>query len=82
MRSNRDKCHSQPYVYDSEANDNQNNFQYIGDKTSDCSLLISNINQSHSGEYQFRFITDKEVGRWTGDPGAYISVHGKYKCLL
>uniref|UniRef100_A0A8C1IBJ2 Uncharacterized LOC109104716 n=2 Tax=Cyprinus carpio TaxID=7962 RepID=A0A8C1IBJ2_CYPCA len=75
MRSNSGKCHYQPYVYDSEANDNQNNFQYIGDKTSDCSYLISNINQSHSGEYKFRFITDKEDGRWTGDPGASISVH-------
>ncbi|XP_016379546.1 uncharacterized protein LOC107717353 [Sinocyclocheilus rhinocerous] len=71
MRSNKGKCHYQPYVYDSEANNSQS-FQ---DKTSNCSLLISNINQAHSAEYRFRFITNKEDGRWTGDPGVNISVH-------
>ncbi|XP_059423170.1 uncharacterized protein LOC132157941 [Carassius carassius] len=75
MRSNFDKCHNPPSVYDSEANSNQRNFQYIGNKTSDCSLLISNINQAHSGVYKFRFITDKTDGHWTGDPGVDISVH-------
>uniref|UniRef100_A0A673KW32 Uncharacterized LOC107717355 n=1 Tax=Sinocyclocheilus rhinocerous TaxID=307959 RepID=A0A673KW32_9TELE len=74
MRLNKGKCHYQPYVYDSEANNSQS-FQYIGDKTSDCSLLISNINQAHSAEYRFRFITNKEIVRWTGDPGVNISVH-------
>uniref|UniRef100_A0A672MD15 Sc:d156 n=1 Tax=Sinocyclocheilus grahami TaxID=75366 RepID=A0A672MD15_SINGR len=74
MRSNYGKCHYQPYVYDSEANNSQS-FQYIGDKTSDCSLLISNINQAHSGEYRFRFITNKEDGHWTGYSGVNISVH-------
>ncbi len=79
MRSNHDKCLNEPYVYDSKANNNQNNFQYIGDKTSDCSLLISNINQTHSGVYRFRFITNKKDGHWTGEPGVNISVHSKYK---
>ncbi len=31
--SNHDKCLNEPYVYDSKANNNQNNFQYIGDNT-------------------------------------------------
>lgn len=78
MTSNPDDdCHDKPYVYDSEASNNQNNFQYTGNKISDCSLLISNINQNHSGEYRFRFITSAD--RWTGRPGVKISVHGKYK---
>ncbi|XP_050987495.1 uncharacterized protein LOC127178576 [Labeo rohita] len=75
MRSNHGMFQDKPYVYDSEANSNQNNFQHIGDKTSNCSLLISNINQTHSGEYKFRFITDDTKGRWTGDPGVKVSVH-------
>ncbi len=79
MRSNHDKCLNEPYVYDSKANNNQNNFQYIGDKVSNCSLMISNINQVQSEEYKFRFITTEEVGCWTGEPGVKISVHGKYK---
>ncbi|KAF4102907.1 carcinoembryonic antigen-related cell adhesion molecule 6-like [Onychostoma macrolepis] len=73
MTSNHDKCYNKPYVYDSEANNNQSNFQYIGDKTSDCSLLISNINQTHSGDYKFRFITSEHS--WTGNPGVNILVH-------
>ncbi|KAK9971149.1 hypothetical protein ABG768_027040 [Culter alburnus] len=72
---NHGNCLDKPHVYDSEANNNQRNFQYIGDKTSNCSLLISNINQKYSGEYRFRFITDLSEGRWTGNPGVKISVH-------
>ncbi len=77
MTSNHDNCPDKPYIYDSEANNNQNNFQYIGNKTTDCSLLIRNINQTHSGEYRFRFITSAD--KWTGNPGVNILVHGKYK---
>ncbi|XP_016315584.1 uncharacterized protein LOC107668278 [Sinocyclocheilus anshuiensis] len=72
MRSNHDYCVNEPYVYDSEANNNQKNFQYFGDKTSNCSLLISNINRTHSVEYKFRFITREN--KWTGDPGVNILV--------
>ncbi|XP_056114394.1 uncharacterized protein LOC130090812 [Rhinichthys klamathensis goyatoka] len=74
-RSNHDVCKNMPYVYDSGANNNQSNFQYIGDKTSNCSLLISNITQTYSGEYKFRFITNSPGGKWTGDPGVEISAH-------
>ncbi|XP_026083905.1 uncharacterized protein LOC113059556 isoform X2 [Carassius auratus] len=72
MRSNHDKCVNEPYVYDSEFNNNQKNFQYIGDNTSNCSLVISNIDQTHSAEYKFRFITNKN--RYTGEPGVNILV--------
>lgn len=81
MRSNHDVCMNEPYLYDSDANNNQRNFQYIGDKTSNCSLLISNITQTHSGEYKIRFITSLQDEKWTGNPGVQISVHGKYKRL-
>uniref|UniRef100_A0A8C2G084 Sc:d156 n=1 Tax=Cyprinus carpio TaxID=7962 RepID=A0A8C2G084_CYPCA len=72
VTSNNGYCVNEPYVYDSEANNNQKNFQYIGNKTSNCSLLISNIDQTHSGEYKFRFITSNN--NWTGDPGVKILV--------
>ncbi|XP_021322455.2 B-cell receptor CD22-like isoform X1 [Danio rerio] len=74
MNSNFNKCESGPYVYDSEAKNNSN-FQYIGDKTSDCSLLINDIKLTDSGEYKFRFITNSSSGKWTGDPGVNITVH-------
>lgn len=82
MGSNYDVCMNEPYVYDSEANKNQRNIQYIGDKTSNCSLLISNINQTHSGEYKFKFITNVTGGTWTGNPGVKILVYGKYKRFI
>jgi len=71
-----------PYVYESKANNNQRNFQYIGDKKSNCSLLIGNITQTLSGEYKFRFITNLPGGNWTGDPGVEIAAHGKYKRFI
>ncbi|XP_052474075.1 uncharacterized protein LOC128030457 [Carassius gibelio] len=71
MRSNHDNCVNEPYVYDSKSNNNQKNL-YIVDKTSNCSLLISNIDQTHSGEYKFRFITNDD--KYTGDPGVNILV--------
>ncbi|XP_026083894.1 uncharacterized protein LOC113059551 isoform X2 [Carassius auratus] len=72
VSSNNGNCANEPNVYDSEFNNNQKNFQYIGDKTSNCSLLISNIDQTYSGEYKFRFITDRD--EWTGEPGVNILV--------
>lgn len=80
--SNSDYCMNEPYVYDSEANNTKTNFIYIGDKTSNCSLLISNINQTYSGKYKFRFITNLTKGLWTGVSGVEISVYGKYKRFI
>nr|CAM73184.1 unnamed protein product [Danio rerio] len=74
MNSNFNKCESGPYVFDSKANNNSVSFQNIGDKTSNCSLLIYNIKLTDSGEYKFRFITSLPEGKWTGDPGVNISV--------
>ncbi|XP_026083907.1 cell adhesion molecule 2-like [Carassius auratus] len=68
----RCNCAVKPYVYDSKSNNNKKNFQYIGDKTSNCSLLISNIDQTHSGEYKFRFITSEK--KYTCAPRVTILV--------
>ncbi|NP_001116084.2 uncharacterized protein LOC100142634 precursor [Danio rerio] len=74
MNSNFNKCESGPYVFDSEAKNNSVSFQYIGNKASDCSLLINDIKLTESREYKFRFITSLPNGKWTGDPGVNISV--------
>ncbi|XP_051575842.1 HEPACAM family member 2-like isoform X2 [Myxocyprinus asiaticus] len=74
MSTNSGKCESEPYVYDSNAPKNAENLQYTGDKTSNCSLLISNINFTSSDVYKFRFKTNSETGRWTGEPGVQIEV--------
>ncbi|XP_036964570.1 B-cell receptor CD22-like [Acanthopagrus latus] len=43
----------------------------------DCTLRITDLRESDSAEYKFRFITDQEGGRYTGKPGVTLRVTGK-----
>ncbi|KAG9259530.1 carcinoembryonic antigen-related cell adhesion molecule 2-like [Astyanax mexicanus] len=74
MNSNKGRCVDPPYVYNSSSNSTSEEFKYIGDKQSDCTLLISNAQFSHSAEYRFRFKTNVEFDQWTGDPGVTLRV--------
>ncbi|XP_036952979.1 B-cell receptor CD22-like isoform X2 [Acanthopagrus latus] len=40
----------------------------------DCRLRIRDLRESDSAEYKFRFITDQEGGRYTGEPGVTLTV--------
>uniref|UniRef100_A0A672ZIR3 Ig-like domain-containing protein n=2 Tax=Sphaeramia orbicularis TaxID=375764 RepID=A0A672ZIR3_9TELE len=40
----------------------------------DCSLRISDLRQSDSAQYQFRFITNQPGGNYTGSPGVTLTV--------
>ncbi|KAF5898295.1 uncharacterized protein DAT39_012003, partial [Clarias magur] len=51
-------------------------FEYVGDDKSNCTLLIHNVQFSYSGEYRFRFITNVDKGKWTGDPGVTLQTAG------
>ncbi|XP_060717909.1 uncharacterized protein LOC132840356 [Tachysurus vachellii] len=73
MNSNTDVCENPPYVYNSSLN-TESDFKFTGDDKSDCTLLIHNVQFSYSGEYKFRFITDVDKGKWTGNPGATLQV--------
>uniref|UniRef100_A0A8D3E226 B-cell receptor CD22 n=1 Tax=Scophthalmus maximus TaxID=52904 RepID=A0A8D3E226_SCOMX len=42
-----------------------------------CCLRISDLRQSDSAEYKFRFMTNQHGGTWTGSPGVTLSVKGK-----
>uniref|UniRef100_A0A671TE53 B-cell receptor CD22 n=1 Tax=Sparus aurata TaxID=8175 RepID=A0A671TE53_SPAAU len=42
-----------------------------------CTLKITDLRESDSAEYKFRFITDQKGGKYTGDPGVTLSVTGK-----
>ncbi|KAG9262703.1 B-cell receptor CD22-like isoform X1 [Astyanax mexicanus] len=50
--------------------------QYIGNKDHDCSLSLSDVRESDQSKYYFRFITDKEGGKYQGRGGVYLSVTG------
>uniref|UniRef100_A0A3B3YGQ5 Ig-like domain-containing protein n=1 Tax=Poecilia mexicana TaxID=48701 RepID=A0A3B3YGQ5_9TELE len=42
-----------------------------------CSLKISNVTQTDSKDYKFRFTTNRESGKYAGSPGVSLSVTGK-----
>ncbi|XP_064872763.1 B-cell receptor CD22-like isoform X2 [Oncorhynchus nerka] len=49
---------------------------YRSDKTNGHTLRITDLRESDSATYKFRFITDQTRGRYTGDPGVTLSVTG------
>ncbi|XP_045887266.1 hemicentin-1-like [Micropterus dolomieu] len=49
--------------------------EYHCDKK-DCTLRITDLRESDSAEYKFRFITNQPDGRFTGSPGVTLSVTG------
>ena len=42
----------------------------------DCSLRITDLRESDSAEYKFRFITNQPGGTYTGEPGVTLRVTG------
>uniref|UniRef100_A0AAQ4PWP9 Ig-like domain-containing protein n=1 Tax=Gasterosteus aculeatus aculeatus TaxID=481459 RepID=A0AAQ4PWP9_GASAC len=42
----------------------------------DCYLTITDVRESDSAEYKFRFMTEKMGGKYTGSPGVTLSVTG------
>lgn len=69
-----------PFIFDSEINNSSTKFQYIGNKTSNCSLKIHQVEQTDAGHYAFRFITNIPTGKFTGLNGPELQVTGKF-CL-
>ncbi|CAJ1053946.1 Fc receptor-like protein 2 isoform X1 [Xyrichtys novacula] len=45
-------------------------------KETNCSLMITDLRESDSAEYKFRFITNQPGGRYIGYPGVSLSVKG------
>ncbi|XP_063065482.1 sialoadhesin-like, partial [Engraulis encrasicolus] len=51
-----------------------NRTKYLGNKESNCALRIEDLQESDTGEYQFRCLTTKSGGRMSGMPGVIMSV--------
>ncbi|XP_048036005.1 B-cell receptor CD22-like, partial [Megalobrama amblycephala] len=47
--------------------------QYLGDKQQICTIRL-HVTLKDSHKYYFRFITDKDVGKWIGTPGVSLTV--------
>ncbi|XP_031672045.1 B-cell receptor CD22-like [Oncorhynchus kisutch] len=50
--------------------------EYHGDKKNGHTLRITDLRESDSAEYKFRFITDQTGGKYIGSPGVTLSVTG------
>ncbi|XP_031675309.1 B-cell receptor CD22-like isoform X5 [Oncorhynchus kisutch] len=50
--------------------------EYHGDKKKDCTLKITDLRERDSATYKFRLLTDQEGGKFSGSPGATLSVTG------
>ncbi|XP_050957184.1 B-cell receptor CD22-like [Labeo rohita] len=58
----------------SENTEYSQRLQYLEDKQQNCTIRLSNVTHRDSHKYYFRFITDKENGKWTGKQGVTLTV--------
>lgn len=67
-----------PSVYDSQANNNNDpRYKYLGDKKSNCTLQITDVQPRDEATLRFRMEANDAQGHFTGQLGVSISVDGK-----
>lgn len=66
-----------PFIYDSELNQTWSRFTYSGDKNHNCSLRIDQVEDGDAGKFAFRFITNSDDGKFTGEEGTMLKIGGK-----
>ena len=55
---------------------------YHKDNKNDCTLRITDLRESDSATYKFRFITDQTGGKYCGYPGVTLSVTGTVSDII
>nr|XP_055060045.1 B-cell receptor CD22-like [Misgurnus anguillicaudatus] len=48
--------------------------QYLGDKHHDCTIKLTDVRQTDSHKYYFRFTTQIEKDKWIGKPGVTLDI--------
>ncbi|XP_035282757.1 B-cell receptor CD22-like [Anguilla anguilla] len=48
--------------------------EYLGNKNSDCTFRIKHLRETDSKTYKFRFLTDCDRGKYTGEPGVTLAI--------
>lgn len=56
--------------------------EYLGNKENNCSLKIKDLRQTDAAKYCFRFVTNKQGGKWTGTPGVSLTVTGNLAAFI
>ncbi|XP_070823077.1 B-cell receptor CD22-like [Chaetodon trifascialis] len=68
-------CHgSTPSVYDSQSESNDPRYKYLGDKTGNCTLQISDVQKEDEATFRFRMEGNHRVTHYTGRSGVNITV--------
>ncbi|KAL7392750.1 hypothetical protein ABVT39_001068 [Epinephelus coioides] len=72
---NHEICHaSTPSVYDSESNNNNPRYRYLGDKKGNCTLQITNLQEDDNATFRFRVETNHSKATFTGPQGVKVTV--------
>ncbi|XP_039653108.1 uncharacterized protein LOC120557143, partial [Perca fluviatilis] len=61
-------------VYNSESQNNDPRYRYLGDKKGDCTLQISDLRKEDSATFRFRVETNDPRATFTGQPGVRVTV--------
>ncbi|XP_035862512.1 sialoadhesin-like [Sander lucioperca] len=63
-----------PSVYDSESNNNDLRYRYLGDKRGDCTLQISDLQEEDGATLRFRMEANDRRANFVGQPGVRVTV--------
>uniref|UniRef100_A0A3Q3K3Y5 Ig-like domain-containing protein n=1 Tax=Monopterus albus TaxID=43700 RepID=A0A3Q3K3Y5_MONAL len=63
-----------PSVYDSENQNNDPRYQYLGDKKGNCTLQIRDVRMKDSTTFRFRMEANDSSGHFTGQSGVKVTV--------
>ncbi|XP_028435605.1 sialoadhesin-like [Perca flavescens] len=63
-----------PSVYDSESNNNNPRYRYLGDKKGVCTLQISDLQEEDEATFRFRMEADDSRASYTGRSGVRVTV--------
>ncbi|XP_078101384.1 sialoadhesin-like [Sander vitreus] len=63
-----------PSVYDSESNNNDRRYRYLGDKKGNCTLQISDLQKKDEATFRFRMEANDPRGHFTGQSGVRVTV--------
>ncbi|XP_039662132.1 uncharacterized protein LOC120562485 [Perca fluviatilis] len=63
-----------PSVYDSESNNNDPRYRYLGDKKGDCTLQISDLQEKDDATFVFRVETSDHRATFTDKSGVRVRV--------
>ncbi|XP_070822966.1 myeloid cell surface antigen CD33-like [Chaetodon trifascialis] len=68
-------CHgSTPSVYDSQSESNDPRYKYLGDKTGNCTLQISDVQKEDEATFRFRMEADHVAAHYTDRSGVNVTV--------